>query len=159
YGLLVADGVGGKTAGEVASRLAASTLLNLILDTPDWILLASDEEAERVMERIRRRDDLVDAVLRAEAGADPALHGLATTPHVAGSIGTLLILGHVGDSRAYLLRGDEFRQLTSDHTLAQELVDRGGMSPEVAVTHAFRHILTRALGGTMTRAKVDVQRL
>jgi PPM family protein phosphatase len=156
YGLLVADGVGGHAAGEVASRTAVSTLIELALDTPDWILLPGEREREQVLERFRRRYRLVDVTLRAEAAADPALHGMRTTMTVACTLGREFIFAHVGDSRAYLLRGADLRQLTRDHTLTQELVDAGGLAPDEVRTHIFRHVLTRALGGTDAIAAADV---
>jgi protein phosphatase len=157
YGLLVADGVGGSAAGEIASQMAVSTLVSLVLDTPDWVLLAGDQEREKVMERFSQRYHQVDAILRAEGQADPALAGMGTTMTLACNLGADLILSHIGDSRAYLLRGADFRQLTRDHTYAQELVDAGVIQPEDVETHRFRHVLTRALGGTGPRAGTEVQ--
>jgi protein phosphatase len=157
YGLLVADGVGGHAGGEVASRLAVTSLVHLVLDTPDWVLLIGEEEQERSAERTRRWYHQVDAVLRAEAGADPSLAGMGTTLTVARNLGPLLILAHVGDSRAYLLRDGVLFQLTRDHTLSQDLADAGGLAPAEVATHVFRHVLTRALGGPKHWKGVDIR--
>jgi serine/threonine protein phosphatase PrpC len=159
YGLVVADGVGGHAGGEVASRLAVSTLIRLALDTPDWILLPGDREREQVMERFRQRYRLTDVVLQAEASVDPALAGMRTTMTVACNLGPDMVLAHVGDSRAYLLRGTDFRQLTRDHTLVQELADAGGISPDQIKNHVFRHVITRALGGEGGLAEADIRRV
>src|SRR5262245_60231229 len=102
YGLLVADGVGGMAAGEVASRLAVTTLIHLALDTPDWVMLPGQAEGRRILDRMNERFRLVDAVLRAEAGRNPELAGMATTMTAAVIVGRELLIGHVGDSRAYL---------------------------------------------------------
>jgi PPM family protein phosphatase len=157
YGMVVADGMGGMAAGEVASRLAIRTLINLTLATPDWILTRGGPEIERVMQRMAERYRRVDAALREEARADPSLSGMGTTMTLACSVGADLILAHVGDSRAYLLRGGALHPLTRDHTLVRELVDRGVVRPEQAASHPFRHVLTRALGGSGGEIEAEVQ--
>jgi protein phosphatase len=157
YAMLVADGMGGMSAGEVAGRLALTTLVNQVLHTPDWIMRAGDPESERLMRRIARGYQQVDAVLRAEARADPRLWGMGTTMTVACTLGSDLFLGHVGDSRVYFCRGAELHQLTRDHTYAQALVAAGVLRPEEAATSRLRHVLTNVLGGTGEPAKVDVQ--
>src|SRR6185436_11634656 len=113
YGLLVADGMGGMAAGEVASRMAICKLLELLNDTSDWTLaLKQNKDVQTVFQRMTKRFYDIDRTLRDEAKNDPALRGMGTTLTVAGTLGNDLVLGHVGDSRAYLLRGDIFRQLT-----------------------------------------------
>jgi serine/threonine protein phosphatase PrpC len=146
YGMVVADGMGGQAAGEVASRLAIRTLINLALATPDWVMRGGGPEVERAMQRMAERYRQVDAALREQAQADPSLAGMGTTMTLACSLGADLILTHVGDSRAYLLRSGALHPLTRDHTLVRELVDRGVVRPEEAANHPFRHVLTRALG-------------
>src|ERR1041384_5614101 len=112
YGMLVADGVGGMAGGEVASRMALTKLIELIVDTSDWTLaLTRQRDVTSVLERMTERFLEIDDVLRKEADHDQTLHGMGTTLTVAGALGSDLILGHVGDSRAYLLRGDSFEQL------------------------------------------------
>jgi protein phosphatase len=159
YGLVVADGLGGMAAGEVASRSAIGTLINLALATPDWVLTGGGPEVERVMRRMAERYRRVDAALREQASADPSLAGMGTTMTLACSLGADLVLAHVGDSRAYLLRGGALHPLTRDHTLVQELVDRGVVRPEQAARHPFRHVLTRALGGAGGEIDAEVQRV
>ncbi len=159
YGMVVADGVGGEAAGEVASRMAVRTLVGLVLDTPDWVLRPGEEESERVMSRMARRYRQVDAVLGEAARIDSALKGMSTTMTVACSLSNDLFLGHVGDSRAYLVRGDKIHQLTRDHTGAQALAAMGIIQPEQVKTHRLRHVLTRVLGAGSGRVEADVQRL
>ena len=106
YVMAVADGMGGHAAGEEASKLALTTLVGLVLDTPDWFLRMDDPPAaEEVMRRAAERFGRIDHALADEAAEDPKLHGLGTTLTLAASLGWDLLLAHVGDSRAYLLRG------------------------------------------------------
>jgi protein phosphatase len=159
YGMLVADGIGGSAAGEVASRLAASTLVGLVLSTSDWIMLPGERENAAVMERLAERYRAVDAALKEEAWADPELAGMGTTMSVAASLGDWLLLGHVGDSRIYLFRGDHLYRLTRDHTCAQALADAGLIPQEAVPRHRLRHVLTRALGASPGQVEADVERI
>jgi serine/threonine protein phosphatase PrpC len=158
YGLLVADGVGGAAAGETASRLAISTLVSLVLNTPDWLLRIGDREAETVMERMAQRYRDVDAALAETARHDAGLAGMGTTMTLACSLGSQMILAHLGDSRAYLHRADRLVRLTHDHTVAQGLADAGMIDPQDIARHRLRHVLTQALG-TGRLIDPDVQRL
>lgn len=160
YGMPVADGMGGMAAGEVASRLALLTLVELVVNTPDWIMrMDQRENAERVMQRLTQRFRLVDAALKEEARSDPKLIGMGTTLTLAASLGADLFLGHIGDSRAYLLRGGRLYQLTRDDTLAQALIDAGVAQPKDRTTNAMRHVLTAALGSTGEQTDPEVHRL
>jgi protein phosphatase len=150
YGLLVADGIGGRTGGEVASRVAISTLMSLVLHTPDWVLSTEPEEAQRVLERFADRFRRIQAVLRDQGDMEPELAGMGTTMTLACSLGASLVVAHIGDSRAYLLRGGKLCRMTRDHTLVQAMLDTGQITPEEAAKHPWRHMLTRSLsaGGT-----------
>jgi len=159
YGLLVADGMGGMAAGEVASRMAICKLLELLVDTSDWTLaLKQNKDVKTVFQRMTQRFYEIDRTLRDEAQNDPALYGMGTTLTVAGTLGNDLVLGHVGDSRAYLLRGNLFRQLTTDHTLAQALIDAGVASSDDPAPRSMRHVLTAAIGSLDERVEPQVQR-
>ena len=159
YGMLVADGMGGMAAGEVASRLAISTLIELIIDTTDWTLaLKRERDVRNVLDRMTRRFFQIDEILRQEAERDGTLAGMGTTLTVAGTLGSDLVLGHVGDSRAYLLRGNTFRQLTTDHTLAQALIDAGVATYDDPAPRSMRHVLTAAIGSLDERVVPQVQR-
>jgi len=160
YGLLVADGMGGMAAGEVASSSALCKLVELVVNTPDWIMRLSErEDSVIVMERMTQRFRQVDDDLREQARQDPALRGMGTTLTVAISLGADLIIGHIGDSRAYLLRCARLHQLTRDHTMAQAFIDAGIANPQDAVTQAMSHVLTAALGSTGEKSDPEVQRL
>jgi protein phosphatase len=159
YALVVADGLGGAAAGEVASSLALTVGINLALNTPKWNLVMNAGEAREHMEKMRRRFRQIDYVLTERAKADPALAGMGTTLTVACSVGTDLFLYHVGDSRAYLFRQGGLHQLTRDHTLAQALADAGLIAPGQVATHSYRHVLVRAVGGGGGDLEVETQHL
>ena len=160
YGLLVADGMGGMAGGDVASRLTVSKLIELIVDTSDWTLaLKHQKDVMTVLERMTERFFQVDDLLRKEADNDPTLQGMGTTLTVAGALGSDLIIGHVGDSRAYLMDGDKFTQLTTDHTLAQALIDAGVANPDDPASRSMRHVLTAAIGSLGEQIDPQVQRI
>jgi protein phosphatase len=159
YGMLVADGLGGRAAGEVASRTAISTMLNLVLHTPAWIMRVGEREADQILDRITDRFKRAGLVLAQMAEDDPALAGMGTTLTTASSVGEELFVGHVGDTRAYLLRGPNLIRLTRDHTYAQELADQGFIRPDQVAGHRLRHVLTRALGRKGAHVRVDVTRV
>jgi len=158
FGMLVADGMGRMAAGDVASRLATQTLVALVLRTPDWIMLTGTQENDAILARMAERYRRVDSALREEATVNPRLSGMGTTMTVAFNLGADLFLCHVGDSRAYLLRGGELQRLTRDHTLAEALADVGAIPTNEVVKHQFRHMLTRYLGAPKP-VKADVQQM
>jgi len=138
----IADGMGGAQAGEVASGLAAAVLEEAT---------GNDRGEERVSSLIQEANRRVYR----RSSEDAATSGMGTTMTVAlvdDSDGTIAF-GHVGDSRAYRVRGGELEQLTDDHSLVGELLRGGRLSPEEAETHPQRSVITRALG---TEPDVDV---
>jgi protein phosphatase len=146
YLMIVADGIGGVAGGKEASELAISLLHSLLLDTPDWILTTGARETERVLKRTEERYQRIDAALRYLGNSDPGLKGMGTTMTLAVSLGSNLIIGHIGDSRAYLYRAGKLLQLTRDHNLVQVLLAAGVIEPEEAATHPLRHMLMQSLG-------------
>lgn len=157
YGLLVADGMGGHAGGEVASRVAISTLINLALATPDWILRLDEEPLiQEVMRRAKERWGKINTALTDEAQADPSLTGLGTTMTVAWSLGKNMIVAHIGDSRAYLYRRHQLHRLTHDHTFAQSLADQGIIAQREVALHRLRNVLTRVLGNTEQFVEPDL---
>ena len=153
YGFVVADGMGGHAAGEVASRRAITLLVECALQTPDWILGREDALLAKVMTRTAERFRAVNEAVIAEAQRQRALGGMGTTLSLALSLGDDLIVAHVGDSRVYLFRDDNLRRLTTDHTIAQQ---RGGF--DAASAARFRNVLTRAIGTHLGGAEPDVDR-
>jgi len=139
----VADGMGGARAGEIAAGLAAAALEEAGAETrgAEGVVALITEANRRIWER---------------SLADPETAGMGTTVTAAlvdASSGTVAI-GHVGDSRAYLLRGGAIGQLTTDHSLVAELVQSGILTPEEAERHPQRSAITRALG-TEPTVEVD----
>jgi PPM family protein phosphatase len=159
YGMIVADGMGGEEGGEVASRLAIKTLLELVIQTPDWLMRIDDELAEELIRRTTDRFRKVNAAIRDEAQSNPSLARMGTTLTVAVSLASDLFVIHVGDSRSYLLRNGQLRQLTRDQTVVQSLLDAGALTRQQASTHKMRHVLTQALGQHAGNLKIEVQRL
>jgi PPM family protein phosphatase len=160
YVMILADGMGGHAAGELASRLAISTLVSLALDVPDWILKLDSEAAPAELER-RARDIVrqVGSVIFKKGREDPALKGMGSTLTAARSLGRDLLIVHVGDSRAYLFRAGGLNRLTKDHTFAQMLVDCGRLKAGDIPSSRVRHVLTNALGGSKEHVDVDVDLL
>jgi protein phosphatase len=159
YGMLVADGVGGAAGGEVASRTAIHALVDLVIETPDWIMQLDEPLAREVLQRMERRFQRVREVLIERATADPSLRGMATTMTVACSLGPELLTAHVGDSRAYVFRrGGRLERLTRDQTMAQSLADAGAISQEEVAKHPSRHVLTSALATRGTFVQVELKR-
>ncbi|MFL6276019.1 MAG: PP2C family protein-serine/threonine phosphatase [Blastocatellia bacterium] len=158
YGMLVADGLGGMPAGNVASAAAISKLVELAVNTPDWIMRMSQRKATLVKRRMTDRFRKVDEALRQNAVDESGVTGMSTMT-AALSLGADLFLAHLGDSRAYLLRGDKFRQLTRDHTLAQAMIDAGIGEAENALVHGMRRVLTAALGMAQSQVEPEVQHM
>jgi PPM family protein phosphatase len=140
---VVADGMGGAQAGEVASALAAGTVGEIDHDP-------GADGLEQVTTLIKAANLRVHE----RATADASVSGMGTTMTVAMlQPDGMVAIGHVGDSRAYRLREGRLEQLTNDHSLVAELVRRGELSPEEAAVHPQRSVITRALG---TEPDVDV---
>jgi PPM family protein phosphatase len=137
----VADGMGGAQAGEVASKLAAAALEETdpaTLSGPERLISLIQEANRRVYER---------------SSSDPSTSGMGTTMTVAVVEEAGVTIGHVGDSRAYLVREGKLEQLTEDHSLVNELLKSGKLSPQEAELHPQRSVITRAVG---TDPDVDV---
>lgn len=139
----VADGMGGHKGGEVASTSARDDLLReLDGKTPSVAALSGAiEEVNRQIYHQQEHDD--------------ALTGMGTTLSVLWMSDNFVYIGHVGDSRVYLLRDGEFRQMTLDHSLVEQLVREGVLTEEEAQNHPMRNIITRAIG-TDESVEVDV---
>lgn len=137
YVAVVADGVGGAAAGEIASATAAyvvaATALSRFGEDPGAVL-------------VRAAGDALES-LRAGVAADVERTGMATTLTAVVTDGVRVVLGHVGDSRAYLLRGDALRQVSTDHTYVQQLVDSGQLDATARAGHPWSNIVLRSLAG------------
>lgn len=133
---VVADGMGGHASGEVASRILVDTAKEL-LDRPEVFY------SELVLKKAVLRAN--DAIL-SQASEVPEYAGMGTTATLFHREGEQGIWAHVGDSRIYLLRGQELCQITRDHSLVEDLVENGSITREEARNHPRKNILTRAVG-------------
>lgn len=156
YGMIVADGVSGEAAGEVASREAIFSLLNLALRTPDWQFRWGAKERNTVMWRMKDRFRRINNALIEQAAAHAALRGMSTTMTTALSHGKNLIIGHVGDSRAYLLHDGKLKRLTRDHTVAESLSDNSMSSESDRLLAELSGVLIKALGASEGDCKPDI---
>jgi protein phosphatase len=158
FALAVADGMGGAEAGEVASALALSVGTGLAAGEPTWHLRLDDQEADRLVERVRQYFQRIHRAVADRAQRSPTLAGMGTTLTVAYSVGADLFVFHVGDSRAYLWRDGRLQQITRDQTLAQALADAGEITPEEVQTHRLRHVLTHAIGSDDPEMNASIAR-
>lgn len=157
YVMVVADGMGGMNAGDVASMLAISTGVKLADRSVKWGFKINEKEARELLDRIGAYFREIDRRITRKSEADRRLFGMGTTMTLAYSIGIHLFLIHVGDSRAYLYRKGRLQQLTRDHTVAQALADAGEISQDEVRKHSRRNTLTNYLGGNRGRVKADVR--
>ncbi len=149
--LVVADGMGGHQAGNVASEIAVSTAEkyweSINRDKP-----LSDREAKDLV-----KDLIIEANQSVISEADNSFdkRGMGTTLTVGLLSGNRLTIGHIGDSRAYLVNSDRIELLTRDHSLLEQLIESGQVRPEEAKNHPKRHVLTRALGAS-SELQIDI---
>lgn len=141
--LMVADGMGGHRRGDVASRIAVRAVARTILP-----LLTTQEDIPRGTydRELRAAVGQANQAIFAEAERHPECEGMGTTLSLAIVDGRNLHVANVGDSRAYIINAREICQVTRDHSLVQEMVDRGELSPEEARHHPRKNVITMALG-------------
>ena len=149
---VVADGMGGHAAGEVASAMATETVHETLVGAPDpdETRLVRDHESEDpadvLRERLRYAMNQASIRIRKESEARPETRGMGTTLVVLVIDGEQAHLAHVGDSRAYLFRDGKIIRLTRDHTVVQQEIDAGRLTPELARLLPHKHILTQSIG-------------
>lgn len=136
----VADGMGGHVAGDVASRMAISVVGKI------WDQISCSVPAGGYRKIVEEIFFEANNLIWNDASLDPARQGMGTTLTMGLLHGANLVVGHVGDSRAYLITGGRIERLTCDHSLVEQLVQAGDIDPVEAQGHPQRHILTRALG-------------
>ncbi|AJY76461.1 Stp1/IreP family PP2C-type Ser/Thr phosphatase [Paenibacillus beijingensis] len=148
---IVADGMGGHQAGDVASQLAVEAFRDAMEDIK--VDLTADEAKMLIRQAILQANEVVFDM----ASRNEQYHNMGTTIVTALFLqGSSTVIGHIGDSRAYRVSGGQITQLTEDHTLVNELLRSGQISASEAVNHPRRNVLTRALG-TDQQVDVDVQ--
>ena len=138
---IVADGMGGHAAGEVASEMAVQIVRREMIDLRE---VAGQPAAQRLVESILHANRAIHDRTLAETDKQ----GMGTTASVLLLTGTQYLIGQVGDSRVYLLRDGALRQLTKDHSYVQEQVDAGFLTQEQARYHPYSNVITRCVGAS-----------
>ncbi|MEC8423546.1 MAG: protein phosphatase 2C domain-containing protein, partial [Myxococcota bacterium] len=147
---VVADGMGGHAAGEVASEIAVEAVAEVLLEAEDpdetRLARATPDPQDAIRERLRYAMNQASLRIRRAALDDPAQAGMGTTLCVLLIEDGVAHLGHVGDSRIYLFRDDGLERLTRDHTVVQQEIDAGRLTPELARIVPHKNILTQSVG-------------
>src|SRR5437667_8497860 len=150
---LVADGMGGHAAGEIASRIAVDSISEFILHTKEddgtWPH-AYDEHFRRSTNRLMAAVRLANTRVLEAMRKDARLRGMGTTVVACMADDNVMSVAHVGDSRAYLIRDGELSRLTNDHSWVFEQVQAGMLTEAEAEKHPLRNVITRALGGALS---------
>jgi protein phosphatase len=140
--LLVADGMGGHNAGEIASKIGSETIVNALAQ----LLSSKDENASRYDEALRAAISLANQRILEASIQTPGSEGMGTTITLAIIDGNQLHTANVGDSRCYIINEEDVWQFTKDHSYIQQLVDQGQITREEARTHPRRNEITRVVG-------------
>jgi len=138
--IVLADGMGGHNAGEIASGMAVSTITSELEKT------VSEESPDKIIYNILSSIDYANKKIFEDSQRDIKKAGMGSTLVVAYAKNSKLYVANIGDSRAYLKSGKSFTQITQDHSIVQELVSRGSITPEEALVHPDKNIITRAMG-------------
>ncbi|MDP4093850.1 MAG: Stp1/IreP family PP2C-type Ser/Thr phosphatase [Bacillota bacterium] len=138
---IIADGMGGHNSGEIASKMAVDSISSFILQYAERFV---NEEviSEAIMEAVKKANEEIYT----EAAQHKSNSGMGTTLTVAVINNKKIYIGHVGDSRAFLIRNNEMTLLTTDHTYIEELVKNGSITREEALSHPKKNVLVRAVG-------------
>jgi protein phosphatase len=159
YGFLaVADGMGGYASGEVASKMAIDIIRDSLRNEEKPFTEEYDPRYSGPTNRMISGIRLANKAIYDASRSQSQLNGMGTTIAAVMLSGNRLSIAHVGDSRIYLLRGGNIEQITDDHTVVSEQVERGLMTKEEAADSPMRHILTRALGAA-PEVKMDIDEL
>jgi PPM family protein phosphatase len=160
HAIAIADGMGGMSSGEEASRLALVAGLELVRDTAKWNMRFDDPaESSELLEKMKGYFLEVNRRVSSRAASSVRLEGMGTTLIVAYSVGLNLFVVHAGDSRGYLFHGGMLQRITTDHTLAQYLYKAGQVRTEELPTHRYRHILTNYVGNPNGGIDAEIHRL
>lgn len=146
---IVADGMGGHQAGEIASQMAIEQVESEMRTVGTELTVAERKSA------VSRAIAKANGTVFEFASKEPRYQGMGTTIVTALATSADLVIGHIGDSRAYLVSGETIRQLTEDHSLVNELMKSGQITPEEAHVHPLRNVVTRALG-TDKQVEIDI---
>ncbi|MFG0263686.1 MAG: PP2C family protein-serine/threonine phosphatase [Rhodopirellula sp. JB055] len=145
--LVVADGMGGHASGRHASNLAIDHLISQLLNDIHWFLHLDEDHDEAFIESLKALLQHTHTKLLSESEGVAEHRGMGTTLTLAYVVWPRMYVVHAGDSRCYLIRTGKCKQLTTDHTLAKQLVDAGGMKPEDEAGSRWSNVLWNVLGG------------
>lgn len=148
---IIADGMGGHKAGEVASEMAISIIKEKFLKEKENL----EKKRTEIALLIKNAIEEANSKILQESIENKECRGMGTTITMAYILVDKLFIGHIGDSRAYLLRKNDFVQLTEDHSLVAQLVKNGSISKEEAQCHPQKNIITRAVG-TDSNIEIDI---
>ena len=152
--MVVADGMGGMNAGEVASELAVNSIRDTFSRVKDFSAIS--DCSNHIEAFLKKAIVTADAEIKQRVKDDPTTSGMGTTIVLAWVVGTVAHIAWCGDSRAYLFnRKSGLSRLSNDHSYVQELVDTGKLDPELAFDHPNSNIITRSLGDSQTKAQPD----
>ncbi|MFZ3046839.1 MAG: PP2C family serine/threonine-protein phosphatase [Desulfatirhabdiaceae bacterium] len=147
----VADGIGGHGCGDQASAMACRELKRFLRNS------LSGPDAQSYVKQLEDRIHDIDRFIRSAGSKDPECEHMGTTLSALLMVEDFGVTAHVGDSRIYRLRSGRLSQLTTDHTLVQEMIDKGELSAEAAATHPLRNVLTRAVGTQVLLEQVETR--
>jgi protein phosphatase len=156
---LVADGMGGHSAGEQASALAVVAIEQFTLNTFQWFFHSDKPEGHRALAQLQKALHHADDRVLEESSGHPELSGMGTTLTLAYHLDAQLCIVHVGDSRAYLFENDRLTQITHDHSVTADMVRRGVLRPEDVAKHFLRHVITNVVGGNEAGIEVEAHAL
>ncbi|MGB7327340.1 MAG: protein phosphatase 2C domain-containing protein [Rubripirellula sp.] len=154
--LVVADGMGGHVGGEKASRTAVEACARYVLDMMQWFLKLSPGNEQDFEQELSECLKVVQRNIWSDSGAE--VRRMGTTVTMAYVLWPRMFVVHAGDSRCYLLRDGSLKQLTTDHTIAQQLVESGGLAPEDAANSSWRHVLWNCVGGGKAQVQPEAMR-
>jgi serine/threonine protein phosphatase PrpC len=152
----VADGMGGHQAGSRASSLAIDFIVNHLLNQMHWYFLTDRDDQFEFVESMKGLMRDANTAIQMDSKKNIAFHGMGTTLTLAHVVWPKLMVVHVGDSRCYLYRQGELRQVTRDHTMASQLVDRGTLDRADIESSPWSNVLWNALGGGTQTVVADV---
>jgi protein phosphatase len=157
--LIVADGLGGHAAGDRASALVAGTVSHHLRSLAPLLLQLDSTDEEEIRRVLQTAVQKAATIVAEESTRNPSRAGMGTTLTMAYVLWPTAFLLHVGDSRAYLYRNKELGQLTTDHTIAQQLVDAGAMDAEIARRTRWASALWNVIGGSQTKFMLFVSKV
>lgn len=153
---LVADGMGGHAAGERASEIVVESIVNDTLNAVRWLSRAGDDCEQELEEDLKKTIEHCQQRIRAEGDRIPSRQGMGTTLTMALQLGNKLYVVHIGDSRCYLLRRNRLERVTRDHTVAQQMLEKGLISDTDG--SRWNHVLWNVIGSTENEPTLDLHK-